>query len=166
MIFIIMGVCGSGKSTLGQMLAKELGTDFLEGDDFHSPANQKKMSDGISLTELDRVPWLQDIRKAVDQYLSKGRKVVVSCSALSKSGRQILGVTRKEVQLIYLHASESILSERMGKRENHFMPASLLRSQLETIEEPEAGEAIFVSVDKSTSHVLDEILFRLGLGVD
>ncbi|MDG1326734.1 MAG: gluconokinase [Opitutales bacterium] len=162
MIFIIMGVCGSGKSTLGQMLSKELGSEFLEGDDFHSPANQKKMSDGNSLTESDRAPWFQGIRKAADQYLSNGETIVVSCSALSKSGRQILGTARKEVQLIFLYASEAILSERMYKRENHFMPASLLHSQMETLEEPEPGEAIAVSVDKSPSDVLKQILSILN----
>jgi gluconokinase len=164
MIFIIMGVCGSGKSTLGQMLAKELGTDFLEGDDFHSSANQNKMANGNSLSEEDRIPWLEDIRIATDQYLSRGDRVVVSCSALTKSGRQILGVERRKVQLIYLHASESILTERMRTRENHFMPASLLRSQLDTLEEPEPDEALSISVDQCPDHILDQILSRLGPG--
>ena len=164
MIFIIMGVCGSGKSTLGQMLAKELGTDFLEGDDFHPSANQKKMANGESLTEADRIPWLEDIRVSADQYLSRGDRVVISCSALTKSGRQILGVDRRDVQLIYLHASESILAERMRIRENHFMPASLLRSQLDTLEEPEPGEALSISVDKCPDHILGQILSRLCPG--
>ena len=147
MIIIIMGVCGSGKSTIGQMLARELAIDFWEGDEFHPAVNREKMSRGDSLTEEDRRPWLEKIRETIDQYLAREAGMIVSCSALTRKSRQILGTDRQEVKLIYLSGSESILTDRMRGRENHFMPVSLLRSQLETLEEPGPGDALIISVD-------------------
>ncbi len=146
---------------MGHMLSKELAMDFLEGDDFHSPENREKMSRGKSLTEEDRLPWLENIRKATDPYLIGDSGVIVSCSALSRRSRQILGVDRSGVQLIYLYGPESVLAERMLERKNHFMPASLLRSQLDILEEPCLGEALFVSVDASPDEIFGQILSGL-----
>lgn len=161
MIIIIMGVCGSGKSTIGKMLAGELAIDFLEGDDFHPSINREKMSRGEPLTEEERRPWIEKIREVTDQYLARETGMIVSCSALSCKSRQILGTDRQEVELIYLSGSESILTDRMRARENHFMPASLLRSQLETLEEPGSGEALTISVDADPDELIREILSGL-----
>lgn len=161
MIIIIMGVCGSGKSTIGQMLAGKLAIDFWEGDEFHPAINREKMSRGESLTEEDRRPWLEKIREVIDQYLARGAGMVVSCSALTRKSRQILGMDRQEVELIYLSGPESMLADRIHGRENHFMPASLLRSQLETLEEPEPGEALRVSVDAEPYELIRGILSGL-----
>jgi gluconokinase len=156
-----MGVCGSGKSTIGKMLANELAIDFWEGDEFHPAVNREKMSRGDSLTEEDRRPWLEKIRETIDQYLSRETGMIVSCSALTRKSRQILGTDRQEVELIYLSGSESILTDRMRARENHFMPASLLRSQLETLEEPGPGDALIISVDADPDDLIREILSGL-----
>jgi gluconokinase len=156
-----MGVCGSGKSTIGQMLANELAIDFWEGDEFHPAVNREKMSRGDSLTEEDRRPWLEKIRETIDQYLAREAGMIVSCSALTRKSRQILGTDRQEVKLIYLSGSESILTDRMRGRENHFMPVSLLRSQLETLEEPGPGGALIISVDADPDDLIREILSGL-----
>ncbi|MFL2928652.1 MAG: gluconokinase [Opitutales bacterium] len=161
MIIIIMGVCGSGKSTIGQMLARELAIDFWEGDEFHPAVNREKMSRGDSLTEEDRRPWLEKIRETIDQYLAREAGMIVSCSALTRKSRQILGTDRQEVKLVYLSGSESILTDRMRGRENHFMPVSLLRSQLETLEEPGPGDALIISVDADPDDLIREILSGL-----
>ena len=161
MIIIIMGVCGSGKSTIGQMLARELAIDFWEGDEFHPAVNRKKMSRGDSLTEEDRRPWLEKIRETIDQYMAREAGMIVSCSALTRKSRQILGTDRQEVKLIYLSGPESILTDRMRGREHHFMPVSLLRSQLETLGEPGPGDALIISVDADPDDLIREILSGL-----
>jgi carbohydrate kinase (thermoresistant glucokinase family) len=119
------------------------------------------MSRGDSLTEEDRRPWLEKIRETIDQYLAREAGMIVSCSALTRKSRQILGTDRQEVKLIYLSGSESILTDRMRGRENHFMPVSLLRSQLETLEEPGPGDALIISVDADPDDLIREILSGL-----
>ena len=119
------------------------------------------MSRGDSLTEEDRRPWLEKIRETIDQYLAREAGMIVSCSALTRKSRQILGTDRQEVKLIYLSGSESILTDRMRGRENHFMPVSLLRSQLETLEEPGPGGALIISVDADPDDLIREILSGL-----
>ncbi len=143
------------------MLARELAIDFWEGDEFHPAVNREKMSRGDSLTEEDRRPWLEKIRETIDQYLAREAGMIVSCSALTRKSRQILGTDRQEVKLIYLSGSESILTDRMRGREHHFMPVSLLRSQLETLEEPGPGEALIISVDADPDDLIREILSGL-----
>ena len=143
------------------MLARELAIDFWEGDEFHPAVNREKMSRGDSLTEEDRRPWLEKIRETIDQYLAREAGMIVSCSALTRKSRQILGTDRQEVKLIYLSGSESILTDRMRGRENHFMPVSLLRSQLETLEEPGPGGALIISVDADPDDLIREILSGL-----
>jgi gluconokinase len=163
MIIIIMGVCGSGKSTVAQILSQKLGIDFIEGDTFHSEENVKKMANDEPLTEDDRIPWLKSIRSAIDEYQEKGDGAIVTCSALSRNSRRILGVENAGVQLVYLHARESILAQRMTLRENHFMPASLLSSQLESLEEPDKNEALPVNVEQAIKQVIEEIIVNLEL---
>ena len=161
MIIIIMGVCGSGKSTVARILAQKLEIDFIEGDTFHSEENVKKMANGEPLTEDDRIPWLASIRKAIDKYPEQGGGAIVTCSALSRNSRRILGVERAHVDLIYLHARESILAQRMALRENHFMHPGLLCSQLEVLEEPARDEAFYVNVESSVDDIIKNALDRL-----
>lgn len=162
MVIVVMGVCGSGKSTLGKSVAERLKVDFLEGDDFHSPSNVAKMSKGEPLTESDRAPWLADIRRTLDQYVKEDRCVVVTCSALTRMSRLTLGVDRPEVRLIHLHAPQSLLEKRMAERKDHFMPKSLLHSQMETLEPPAAEEAFQVDVSLSAEASVEAVLNHLG----
>lgn len=162
MVIVLMGVCGSGKSTLGKSLAEKLKIDFLEGDDFHSPSNVAKMTKGEPLTEFDRAPWLADIRRTLDGYLKEDRGAVVTCSALTRRSRLALGLERSEVCLIHLHAPQSLLEKRMAERKDHFMPESLLRSQMETLESPTAGEAFQVDVSLSAEASVRAVLDHLA----
>ena len=161
MVIIIMGVCGSGKSTIGEKLSEIMNFRFMEGDSFHSDTNVKKMSRGEPLTEKEREPWLKSIRKEIDRNLEQRIQCVITCSALSQKSRGILGTNRAEIKLIYLYASQSILMNRMAKRKNHFMPADLLRSQFEVLEEPELSEALHVRVDMPAQEVTDFIIQEL-----
>jgi carbohydrate kinase (thermoresistant glucokinase family) len=156
-----MGVCGSGKSTIGEKLSEIMNFRFMEGDSFHSETNIKKMSMGEPLTEKEREPWLKSIRKEIDRNLEQRIQCVITCSALSRKSRGILGTNRAEIKLIYLYASQSILMNRMAKRQNHFMPADLLRSQFEVLEEPELSEALHVRVDMPAQEVTDFIIQEL-----
>ena len=158
MVVVVMGVCGSGKSTLGKILAERLKVDFLEGDDFHSPANVGKMSRGEPLTESDRAPWLSEIRRTLDRYLNDDRGVVLTCSALTRKSRLTLGVERSTVRLIHLYAPQSVLEKRMARRKDHFMPGSLLKSQLETLETPGNEEALRIDVSDSTEFAIQSVL--------
>ena len=161
MVIIIMGVCGSGKSTIGEKLSDIMNFRFMEGDSFHSETNIKKMSMGEPLTEKEREPWLKSIRKEIDRNLEQRIQCVITCSALSRKSRGILGTNRAEIKLIYLYASQSILMNRMAKRKNHFMPTDLLRSQFEVLEEPELSEALHVRVDMPAQEVTDFIIQEL-----
>ena len=161
MVIIIMGVCGSGKSTIGEKLSEIMNFRFMEGDSFHSETNIKKMSMGEPLTEKEREPWLKSIRKEIDRNLEQRIQCVITCSALSRKSRGILGTNRAEIKLIYLYASQSILMNRMAKRKNHFMPTDLLRSQFEVLEEPELSEALHVRVDMPAQEVTDFIIQEL-----
>ena len=160
MIIIVMGVCGVGKSTVAQALSDKLHLDFLEGDSFHSEANVKKMSSGVPLTEEDRIPWLQAIRTATEEHKEQG--VIVTCSALSRNSRVLLATERKQVKLVFLYASESVLAARMAARQNHFMPPELLRSQFETLQTPTQDEALHVCVEQTPTQVIEEILTKLS----
>lgn len=141
MILILMGVSGSGKTTVGKLLAAELGWPFYEGDEFHSPANVAKMSQGIPLDDGDRAPWLASLVRAMDRLMADGRSAVFTCSALKKEYRDILRQNRPAVRLVYLKGNYRMIQERLEGRSGHYMPASLLASQFQTLEEP-AGEGV------------------------
>jgi len=139
-IAVLMGVSGSGKSTVGEKLAADLGCPFLEGDDFHPPANVAKMQQGIALTTADREPWLRSIAAKIDALLLAGQSAVFSCSALQHSYRDIIIGHRPHVALVYLKGSYDLILHRLQGRQGHFMPPTLLKSQFETLEEPTPDE--------------------------
>jgi len=137
---IVMGVTGSGKTTVGALLAGRLGWDFEEGDSLHPPANIAKMSSGHALTDADRWPWLRKIGEWIDEEASRGRSVVVSCSALKRSYRDLLRSGRASLTFLYLAGTKEEISERLAQRHGHFMPPSLLDSQLADLEPLEPDE--------------------------
>ncbi len=144
-LYVIMGVCGSGKSTIGARLARELGLEFVEGDDLHPADNVKRMAAGVPLTDADRRGWLLAIGTRLRDAKRAGRGLVVSCSALKRSYRDLLRSAGDDtVRFVYLAGGRALLAERMAQRRGHFMPASLLESQLATLEEPAPDERAWV----------------------
>ncbi|MDF0695216.1 gluconokinase [Rhizobium sp. MC63] len=144
---IVMGVSGCGKSSVGEKLAEALHLAFVEGDALHPASNVEKMSKGIPLTDEDRMPWLDLIAKRMHASLEKGEGIIVSCSALKRIYRERLrGAAGGNLFFIYLEGSKALLTKRMGERKGHFMPVSLLESQLATLEVP-TGEQGVVTVD-------------------
>ena len=161
-VAVVMGVSGSGKTTIAQGLAKAEGWTLLEGDSFHSPENVAKMAAGTPLTDEDRWPWIRAIAAAIDAYRARGESAVVACSALRRAYRDILIGDRKDVRLIYLKGSRALIGERMQAREGHFMPAALLDSQFRTLEEPGPDEnPITVTIDRAPGEIIQEIRERL-----
>ena len=161
MILIAMGVSGAGKTRIGEMLAERLHCAFTDGDAFHSAANKEKMHHGIPLTDEDRWPWLQTIRVAIEEKQRAGEKAVFTCSSLKRSYRDVLrggSSGDKDVCFVYLHGSLETLRERLKTRTGHFFDPSLLQSQLETLEEPGADEAITVNIELSPEEIVDEVL--------
>lgn len=150
MILILMGVSGSGKSTIGQALAQTLNWQFIEGDRLHPIGNIEKMSQGIPLRDEERWPWLHNIRQAIDQLQIGGESAVITCSALKQSYRDFLREGHSAaVQFIYLKGSPETLRLRLGQRQGHFMKANMLRSQLATLEEPH--QAMIINIDETNS---------------
>ncbi|ARO22608.1 gluconokinase [Rhizobium sp. S9] len=144
---IVMGVSGCGKSSVGEKLAEALHLAFVEGDALHPAANVEKMSKGIPLTDEDRMPWLDLIGKRMQASLEKGEGMIVSCSALKRTYRDRLrAAAGGNLFFVYLEGSKALLTKRMGERKGHFMPISLLESQLATLEVP-TGEPGVVTVD-------------------
>lgn len=158
-----MGPAGSGKTTVGELLAAHLSWEFDDGDDFHPPANIEKMSRGIPLTDEDRLPWLQSIRDAMREWLAQARNVVLACSALKRSYRELLGIgpNAKDVRLVYLKGSYDLLLERLHSRKGHYMKEQMLVSQLADLEEPE--NAITIDASKSREEIVSEIRRQLRL---
>lgn len=160
MVVIVMGVAGSGKTTVASALASELKWDFLDADSFHSPGNVAKMRAGIALDDTDRVPWLDSLREEIQRCLARKRNLALACSALKASYREHLMVSR-HVKLVYLKGNFDALRDRLTHRTGHFMPGSLLVSQLETLEEP--ADAITVEARLSPEEIVAEICAQLCL---
>ncbi len=155
---IVMGVSGCGKSTLAKALAEQWNIPFLEGDDFHPQANIDKMRSGHSLDDSDREPWLMLLNEEMQKHTS----AILSCSALKKSYRKLLTRSLDDVKFVHLKASFSVIHERLQAREEHFMPASLLKSQYETLQPPK--DAIEIDVHQSKEAILKEAIEKLTNG--
>lgn len=160
---VVMGVAGSGKTTIAALLAARLGVEYAEADRFHSDANIAKMSAGTPLTDADRAPWLAAIRDWLSAEADAGRPGVVTCSALKRAYRDELRTARGRVRFVHLTGSPELLAERMAHRSGHFMPTSLLPSQLATLE-PLAHDEDGVTVDVAASpeEIADSVLARLA----
>jgi gluconokinase len=163
-VLVIMGVSGSGKSTIAGLLAERLDWPFEEGDSLHPAANVQKMAAGIPLTDDDRWPWLAKVADWIDNRLDTGENGIVTCSALKRSYRNVLNRRGSGVEFVYLAADRTELVERVSDRPAHFMPASLLDSQLETLEVPGQTEpAIQVDAGPDPQLIVDRIMRELGL---
>ncbi len=156
----MMGVTGAGKTTIGRLLAERLGWEFADADDFHSPENITKMSQGLPLEDADRLPWLRSLRTAMDRWTAEKRNVVLACSALKKSYRELLAAG-PQVRFIYLKGSYGLIWERLRHRHGHFANEQLLASQFSSLEEPD--DALVVNIDGSAEQVAAEIDRRLRL---
>jgi gluconokinase len=158
MIIIVMGVAGSGKTTIGSLLARELGWDFYDADEFHSEGNRAKMSQGIALTDEDRASWLLSLRELVSQNIEQSIPAVLACSALKNSYRDILAVN-EQVKFVYLQGTYAQIKSRLNERAGHFMSASMLDSQFETLEEPQ--NALTIDITNTPQEII--ALIRKGL---
>jgi len=161
-IAIVIGVSGSGKTTIAKLLAAALDCQFQEGDDLHPPANVEKMRAGTPLTDADRLPWLRKIAEEIDGWRARNESGLLTCSALKRSYRAIVIGDRQDVTLIYLKGSKELIEKRMAARRNHFMPVGLLDSQFASLEEPTPDERpIVVDVDGQPDAIAGAILRQL-----
>ena len=161
---VLMGVSGSGKSTIADRLAARLDWRFEDGDGFHPPGNVAKMSAGQPLTDDDRRPWLQAIADEIDRVSRQGERLVVACSALKRSYRDILSHGRKDIRFVFLNGSYELIAGRLAARKGHFMPPGLLASQFKTLEPPDTSEhPITVSIDAPVETIVDDIIHQLKL---
>jgi carbohydrate kinase (thermoresistant glucokinase family) len=160
---VIMGVSGVGKTAVGQLVAKRLGLPFHDADDFHSEANRRKMAAGIPLTEHDRQPWLEDLARRMMQW-EADRGAVVACSALRKEHRRLLAAAAPgDVRFVFLDAPPDVLRARLAARRGHYMPASLLESQLATLERPGPDEALQIDASGTLEETARAALRALGV---
>ncbi len=163
-VIVVMGVSGSGKTTIASRLAARLGWQFVEADAFHSAANVAKMRAAIPLTDEDRRPWLDAIARWIDSARAAGRPSVVACSALKRAYRDRLMAGRRDVRLVYLRGSYDLVAGRMAGRKGHYMPLDLLRSQFDALEEPGPDEEpLVVSIEPPPDAIVETIVAALGL---
>ncbi len=160
MVVIVMGVSGSGKSTIGQMLAESLGWEFYDGDDLHPAANKRKMPSGIALTDEDRAPWLLTIRNLISSIVAAGRNAVIACSALKQSYRDRIVVDPASVKIVFLKGSAELIASRIQRRLGHFMSPALLQSQFDALEEPR--DAIVADIDASPGEIVRTIRAQIS----
>lgn len=160
MIVIVMGVVGAGKTTVGTLLASQLGWGFADADDFHPAANVEKISHGIPLTDADREPWLDQLHAAILRWISEGRNVVLACSALKRSYRAKLHAS-SDVQFVYLKGSGTLIADRLSHRRGHFAGEAILASQLADLEEPDS--AIAVEISNTPAQIVQRIRKALRL---
>jgi gluconokinase len=163
-VIVVMGVSGSGKTTVGRALAERLGWRFAEGDDFHSAANVAKMRAGVALNDEDRWPWLDAIAAWIRDARAKGERCVVTCSALKRAYRERIAAGRDDVCFVFLHGDRDTIAQRLERRTGHYMPLSLLRSQFATLEIPAADEChVTVPIGDEPAELVRKILSALDL---
>ena len=160
MVILLMGVTGVGKTTVGQALAGQLRWRFADADNYHSAANIAKMRAGIALDDADRAPWLRSLHHAIVEWLSRSENVVLACSALKNSYRELLVVDRR-VRLVYLRGTFEMISRRLGHRMGHYMNPTLLHSQFSTLEEPPDG--LVVDANQTVPKIVADIRSTLDL---
>lgn len=160
MFFIVLGVSGSGKSTVGRMLADRLGCPFYDGDDFHPPENWDKMSRGIPLTDEDRAGWLQALADLIRRRLQADESGVLACSALKEKYRQVLRVDPARVRFVYLRGDYALILARMHTRRGHYMQPGMLKSQFEALEEP--TDALVEDIRQSPAEIVADIMRNFG----
>jgi gluconokinase len=160
---VVMGVSGCGKSTVGRALAEALGVPFIEGDELHPPRNIALMASGVALTDADRQDWLAAIAGQLGAARDAGRGIVVSCSALKRSYRDLMRAAAGDVRFVHLHGPADLLERRLGARSGHYMPATLLRSQLDTLEIPGPDEAVLaVAIGPAPETIVAELMRQLA----
>ena len=160
-LYVVMGVSGSGKSLIGTAFARALGVDFVEGDDYHTAANVARMSSGVPLTDDDRAEWLRSLAARIREGKESGAGLVVSCSALKRAYRDILCGAASELQFVFLQGPRALLAARLASRLGHYMPPSLLESQLATLEEPSPDEQAWVcDIRESPEDIVAALMFR------
>ena len=163
---IVMGVSGSGKSTIAAELAKKLSWTFEDGDRFHPAGNVAKMSAGHPLTDEDRWPWLRAIAAEIERVCRAHGHVVIACSALKRAYREVLVRGRDDVRIVFLNGNHDLIAERMARRKGHFMPPGLLDSQFSALEPPQADEnPVTVSIDAPVESIVEDIVRQLGRGI-
>jgi carbohydrate kinase (thermoresistant glucokinase family) len=161
-VLVVMGVSGSGKTTIATLLSRLLHCELADADAFHSAANVRKMASGIPLTDEDRWPWLREIAAWIDSVRAARRHGVIGCSALKRSYRDILIGERRDVRLVYLKGDMDLIAKRMKLRHGHFMSVALLKSQFDTLEEPTPDEhPIVVSIDADPPAIAEQIIAQL-----
>ncbi|HKF01816.1 MAG TPA: gluconokinase [Candidatus Sulfotelmatobacter sp.] len=160
MIVIVMGVVGAGKTTVGKLLASELGWQFADADDFHPASNVEKISHGVPLTDEDREPWLDRLRDAILNWIANGQSTVLACSALKRSYRTKLQAAH-EVRLVFLKGSAGMIAKRLQARHGHFAGEAILASQLADLEEPE--NAVTADISGAPQQIVNQIRKALGL---
>jgi gluconokinase len=159
-VLILMGVVGSGKTTVGKLLAQTLDWQFADADDFHPAQNIQKISHGIALTDADRAPWLLSLRQAIEKWNSQGKNAVLACSALKQSYRDELLITG-QTKFVYLKGSYELIAQRLRQRHGHFASETILASQFAALEEPD--DAITVEIDHTEEEIVANIIRQLGV---
>jgi|SRR6266404_423036 gluconokinase len=159
MIVVLFGVAGSGKTTIGHLLAEELGWNFYDADEFHPASNLEKMGQGIALTDADRWPWLETLRELLKERIARKENLILACSALKEEYRDYLQIS-DEIKWIFLKGEYGLVADRFEQRRGHFMNSDLLRSQFETLEEPKR-DALVVDVDATPERIVQIIRRQL-----
>jgi gluconokinase len=163
MVVIIWGVTGAGKTTIGELLARQLGWRFYEADDFHPPANIAKMRSGVPLTDEDRQPWLEKLREEIERSVVADENAVLACSALKKKYRELLRVNA-DVKFVFLHGTRARIADQASKRRGHFMNPALLDSQFADLEEPQSDEgALTIELGRTPEELVEEIKSKLEI---
>ncbi len=159
MVIVLIGPMGCGKTTVGRILAKKLGWQFYDTDDFHPEANKRRMGEGIPLDDSDRSPWLEILHQVIQKYLPGESSMILACSALKKKYRRALGIDQNQVFSVFLKGSFSLLQDRIADRSHEYMAKDLLQSQLEILEEPETGLTVDISgtPEQISQAIIDEL---------